>query len=87
MNHLIITGKLNLPIIKEDIMKITIGNPVPESGKTEVTVHLKETINGFGQSGKINVWVDYNDSLSKMYDDARNQVRGFLERALQAHSD
>ena len=68
-------------------MKITIGNPVPESGKTEVTAHLKETINGFGQSGKINVWVDYNDSLSKMYDDARNQVRGFLERALQAHSD
>jgi hypothetical protein len=68
-------------------MKIIIGNPAPESGKTEVTVYLNETINGCGQGGKINVRVDYNDSLSKMYDDARKEVRAFLERALQAHTD
>lgn len=65
-------------------MEITIGRQ-PVDGKIEIAVEYHETINGFAQTLRAVVWVDYTDSQSELHDQAEETARALLRRALSAH--
>lgn len=59
----------------------------PIDGMREITVTYHETIDDFGYSARINVWVADHDSRAELENRAREAAKTFLKRALLAHDD